>query len=702
MTNSLFVQAQLSWAQLFWPQRFRAQLLRTWWVWASVSLAGLSSAWVHPAAAGVTRIEILQRLPYAEGRSFATIGPYERFLGRVHFAVDPAAPANQAVVDLDLAPRNSQERVAFIADLEILAPVDLTQSNGTLLYDVNNRGNRVALGTFNTGGDHFLMRQGYILVWSGWIAEVLPGGERLRLDAPVATEQGRAIRGLVRAEMAPDTRVERMTITYGASNGSYEPTAAGIEQATLTWRLRERDERVLIPREQWRLDTIWNEQSGPSPLPLVECVLAGGFQPGYLYELIYEAQNPVVQGLGLAGIRDLVSHLKYDRTEQNPLLLTSGGSAAERAIGFGVSQSGRCLRMFLYDGFNADEQQRIVFDGLMPHVAGAGLGFFNHRFAAPTRHNTQHDNHLFPTDVFPFTYGDAYDSFTGRTDGLLRQARALHVVPKIMHTQTSAEYWTRAGSLVHTDPLGTRDAELPPEVRLYSIGGAQHGPGNGIPAERTTGTLPHNPTDFRPLLRALLTALNDWIRDGSEPPPSCYPRIDGGTLASWRASECGWSAIPAVRYPEVIHQPEFRDFGPEFLTHRRISLHPPAIRGEYRVLVPRNGPDNNELGMLLPPSVSVPVATFTGWNHRHPSIGAETELLSLAGGYIPFPKTAAEREAQGDPRRSVQERYASFEDYLSRYTEAARQLIADRYLLAEDLPMLIEQAHQHRPFFLSP
>ena len=654
---------------------------------------------VPPAGAAVTRIEIVERLPYAEGQSFGEVGPYERLLGRVHFAVDPAAAANASIIDLELAPRNADGLVEFSADLEILAPLDPGNANGTLLYDVNNRGNRVALGMFNGGGD-FLMRQGYIVVWSGWIVEVLPGGERLRLDAPIATLDGAAIAGLVRAEMAPDAAAERTTITYGATNGSYEPTADGLPAATLTWRLREADARVPIPRAQWRLETTWVEAEGQrGTLPLVECVLAGGFKPGYLYELIYEAQNPVVQGLGLAGIRDLISHLKYERSQRNPLMLASGEMPVERAIGFGVSQSGRCLRMLLYDGLNADEQGRLVFDGLMPHVAGAGLGFFNHRFASPTRHNTQHDNHLFPTDVFPFTYGDERDPFTGRVDGILHKARETKTVPKIVHTQTSAEYWTRAGSLVHTDPLGTRDADIPPEVRIYAIGGAQHGPGSGVPGERSSGSLPHNPTDYRPALRGLLTALVAWIRDGVEPPASRYPRISDGTLAPWQADACDWLPIPGVYYPEVINRPEFRDYGPEFLAHRRITTHPPELRGEYRVLVARCGPDNNETGVLLLPSVAVPVATFTGWNLRHPSIGAESELLSLAGSYIAFPRTAEERQVTGDPRLSVRERYARFDDYLEQYAAVAQQLIDERYLPEEDFQRLLEQAQRQRALF---
>jgi hypothetical protein len=473
-----------------------------------------------------------------------------------------------------------------------------------------------------------------------------------------------------------------------------------LRNAKLTWRLREKDPRTPIPRDRFRLEQRWVEADGErGVLPQVDMLLTGGFKPGRIYELVYEARGPVVQGLGLAGIRDLVSYLKHSSDPGNPLRRPDGKPAADRAIGFGTSQSGRCLRMLLYDGFNADEQGRIVFDGLFPHVAGAGLGFFNHRFASPTRHNSQHDNHLFPADVFPFAYGDERDPFTGRTDGLLRRARASGAVPKVFHTQTSAEYWHRAGSLVHTDPPGRRDAVIPPEVRIYAIGGAQHGPGSGAPGPKGKGQLPANPTDYRPLLRALLTALNDWVRGGITPPPSVYPRIADGTLVGWREKESGWKPLRGVRYPGVIQQPEWLDHGPEFLSKRRLTRVPPARRGEYVVRVPAYGPDNNERGMLLLPTVAVPVATFTGWNLRDSGIGAETELLSLNGAYIPFARTADERRSAGDPRPAILERYEDFDVYQEQFTAAARRLVRERYLLEEDLPALRDLAMGHRALF---
>ncbi|HEV7225174.1 MAG TPA: alpha/beta hydrolase domain-containing protein, partial [Pirellulales bacterium] len=650
--------------------------------------------------AEVVSFEVASRQPYAESRVFGERGAYEQVRGKIHFAVDPENEANGRIVDLELAPRNAEGRVEFSADFEFLAPSDLAKANGAALYEVNNRGNRTCLGQFNGGADDFLMRQGFVIVWSGWIAETLPGGDRLRLNAPTASERGEPIRGIVRAEITPNGPAERLNIAQWANQGSYPPTERGLADATLTWRLREKDPRVAIPRSQWRLEqtsVVADGQRGQ--LPLIEMVLAGGFQPGYIYELIYEAEGPLVQGAGLAGIRDLVSCLKYDRSERNPLRRPDGSSAVKYAYGFGTSQSGRCLRMFLYDGFNADEAGRQVFDGLMPHVAGAGLGFFNHRFASPTRHNSQHDNHLYPADVFPFAYGDEQDPFSGRTDGILRRAQASKTAPKVMHTQSSSEYWHRSGSLVHTDPLGLRDAEIPPEVRIYTFGGCQHGPGSGVAGPRGSGQLPGCPSDYRPLLRALLMAMDSWVREGREPPPSAFPKLSDQTLVGWREPESGWRPLAGVRYPEVIQQPEFLDRGPEFFQRRRTSIEPPRSLGHYVVRIPAYGDDDNERGALRLPSVAVPVGSFLSWNLRHLSIGGENELLSLSGGYVPFAKTAQERQAAGDPREAISERYASYADYRERFMAAAGKLAAEGYLLAEDLPRLEAAAKANEPLF---
>lgn len=684
---------------------------RTPWLLA-VALASLLSA---NARAELRSLQIIKQEAFADGMAFGDTGPYVKIIAVARFAVDPAHMRNRPIVDLNLAPRNGDGLVEFESDVYILTPKDPARGNGAIFYDVNNRGGKLALRFFNNAtssndpskpehaGDGFLFRRGYTVVWCGWIGELLPGDHRLLLRAPIATNKGTPIRGLVRYETYTDKQADELPLSAGRGNhGIYPPTKKG-EEGVLTWRMREGDERVVIPRGQWSLvrhDTAKPEQGVAATLPDIRLRVAGGFRPGYLYELICEAEGPIVQGLGFAAVRDLISFLRYDASDKNPCRKADGKPALTRAHGFGVSQSGRFLRNFVYLGFNADEKDRIVFDGLMPHVAGGGLGFFNHRFAQPTRHNGQHEGHLYPADYFPFTYGDSNDPFSKRTDGILHRLREEDpkLLPKIMHTQSAAEYWHRSGSLVHTTPLGTRDVEIPDEVRVYSFGGTQHGPASDPPAMGVGENLP-NPGDYRPLLRALLDDLDAWVKDGTKPPASVYPTIDGGTLVNGRQLTTGFPSLPNVRYPEVIQRPPCLDFGPDFAAKGIIDHEPPEVRGHYTVLVPRSGPDGNDRGTLLPPEVAVPLATYTGWNLRRREFGAEGMLVNLTGSYIPFARTKAERQKVGDPRLSIEEVYGSFAEYQKRFDAHCEEMVNKRYLLKEDAERLAKGRARLRELF---
>jgi Alpha/beta hydrolase domain len=395
--------------------------------------------------------------------------------------------------------------------------------------------------------------------------------------------------------------------------------------------------------------------------------------------LVYEGEGSLVQGVGLASVRDLISFLRHDGSDKNPLRTAAGKQAINRVFSFGVSQSGRFLRQLLHEGFNEDTQGRIVFDGLMPHVAGGGLGFFNHRFAQPNRHNGQHEDHLYPADVFPFTYGPATDPFTKKTDSILGVYQKSRTQPKIMHTQSAAEYWHRAGSLVHTDPLGTKDADIPDNVRIYSFGGTQHGPAAFPPSKGISDNYT-NFGDYRPLLRGLLTALDEWVHEDKAPPASIYPRLADGTLVAPTATATGFPKIPGVRFPTVIQQPSYNDYGPFFALKRIITIEPPKIKSDYKVLVPKGDSDGNDLGMLLPPEVAAPLGTYTGWNLRRKDVGADGALANLQGSFIPFPTT----EKSTDPRPTVQNRYGNVKIYRNDLDDACGRLIQERYLLAED------------------
>lgn len=680
---------------------------------AIVALTTLSM----PLRAELVDLKILRREPYADGKSFGDVGPFEKLVGIAKFAIDPKHPKNKIIVDLDLAPTNKQGLVEFESDVYILAPKDLSKGNGALFYDVNNRGNKLALKMFNTPDDNpFLMRRGYTIVWSGWIGELLPGEERLLLKPPVALENGQPVRGIVRFEMSSDKPVKSMPLSRREGHGSYRPTSEGLARATLTRRNLEGDPRVVVPPRLWQVKVqpmIEVKEGVAGTLPQVRLELTEGFEPGVLYELICECEGSIVQGTGFAAVRDLMTFLKYVHSPRNPLRQANGQKAFDRAYAFGVSQSGRFLRHFLWQGFNEDEKSRMVFDGLIPHVAGGGLGFFNHRFAQPTRHNGQHEDHTYPADMFPFQYGTSDDTHTykrsksvpppidgdRRTDGILQVYKESAHQPKVMHTQSAAEYWHRSGSLVHTDTERQEDAPIPVNVRIYAFGGTQHGPA-AEPLKPGIGQNLANPADYRPFLRTLLDSLDDWVRTGKEPPASVYPRFDTESLVVWRKSAQSFPRIPGVRYPSVIQQPVWADYGFGFWERGVISREPPTVnKANYSVFVPKSDQDGNDVGTLNLPDVAVPLATYTGWNLRKKEVGAENQLANLMGSYIPFARTKAQREKTGDPRVSIKECYGSFENYQNRYAEACDRLVKGRYLLAEDAKRLIEGRAKVRHLF---
>ena len=651
-------------------------------------LAMISAA--LPVQAEVLQIIVESRTPFAED-VLGKVGPYERIRGRVVYALDPNHEANKSVVDLTLAARNGEGLVEFYADFEIIAPVDKSLAKRTVLYDINNRGRRL------WGMQPFFLRHGYVTVSSGWIAEVPVDDRLLRIEAPVALgEDGVPIVGLVRAELSTDVGTNQLPL---ASRGAlaYEPVIDSLAKAELTKRRRERDIPELIPRDDWELLLVKGPQEEGSGLIEAAIEMPGGFEPGFLYDLTYEARGSVVQGAGFAAIRDFVSFLKHEESALNPLRDGNGQPLANRVIGEGRSQSGRALRMFLYEGFNTDEQGRQVFEGVMPVISGGGQGFFNHRFASPTRTANEHTGHLYPVDVFPFTYGEETDPFTNQTDSLLRRSRAQGTAPKVMHLDTTSEYWHRSASLVLTDPTGMRDTVMPDDVRVYVFGGSQHGP-SGRPSER--GQLPPNPNVYQPFLETLFVSMDKWITDGTPPPRSVYPTISAGTLVGWEALKTGWIALPSVNYPTTIQQPEPVDYGSDFAATRRIGHHPPKrTDSRYGVRVAALDADNNERGVLRMPAVSVPIATYTGWNLRSPTIGVPEALLGLAGGYLEFPKTESDRVGTGDPRRSIAERYADFDAYLAKTMRAADTLILTGYLLEEHRAGIKAVTESHRPLF---
>jgi len=410
--------------------------------------------------------------------------------------------------------------------------------------------------------------------------------------------------------------------------------------------------------------------------------IEGGFELGRIYDVVYKARDPRVVGCGLAGTRDLISFLKTEQGEANPL------RGIRVAYGWGVSQSGRFLRHFLYEGFNEDERGRRVFDGVIDEVGGAGRGSFNHRFAQASRDAEQFFNIFYPVDMFPFTDGEETDTVTGQTDALLAKAEARHVSPKIFHILSNSEYFNRAGSLIHTDPAGQRDIEPPANTRIYAIASGPHFVGPWPPAPVGGTAAPLSVLDRTPIVRALLRNLDEWVTEGIAPPASRYPKISDGTLTAPKAA--GWPSIPQVRLPPPILITYRLDFGPNW-TWGLVSFEPPHVGKPYVGLIPAVDSDGNAIAGIRLPSIQVPIATYAGWNYRAPGMGAADQLMGEAGSMYPFAPTRSQR-SKGDSRLSLEERYTSRDQYLGKIALAGRQLIAERFLLAGDLADVIDRA----------
>lgn len=610
-------------------------------------------------SAAVTRVEVTSRanLPIAD---------YESVSGKVYFAVDPKLPANRIITDIDRAPRNDKGLVEFSADMYVLKPRDLTKSNGTALLEISNRGGKAMLGTFDLAsgrelrtpqdfGDPLLFEAGYTLVWIGWEFDVPDRPGMLRLNAPVI--QG--LTGLVRSEVVVDRRATSASL---GDRAQIPYAVADPDSATLTVRDRANSPRTTIPRDQWKFSADGGQ---------VE--YAAGFEPGRLYEVVYTAKDPAVVGLGPAAVRDFISYVKQ-RGE------------VKRAIAFGISQSGRFLRTFLYYGFNADEQGRTVFDGIWAHVAGAGRGSFNHRFAQPSRDGHPLLNRFYPSDIFPFT--DEPETEGGITDAILARATKDGVTPKIFYSNGSYEYWGRAASLIHMTPDGKKDAPPAPNTRIYFIAGTQHG-ANAQPVRTVTQNLA-NPADYRFAMRALLVAMNAWITEGTAPPDSQIPRIDKDELVAPGA--LAFPKIPGVDLPKEPYFAWHLDFGPDFRTKGIVTIEPPKVGKPFPILIPQVDRDGNETSGIRLPEQMVPLATYTGWNLRDPKIGAPDVIYNMVGSYIPLARTRAEREKSGDPRASIAERYRDRDEYLSRVESATGPLIRSRLLLARDVARIKEKA----------
>jgi hypothetical protein len=639
-----------------------------------------------PVHAEVVRLTVATRSDVLAGRPFGLVGPYEKLSGTIAFEVDPQNPANRIITDLDAAPRNARGRVEFSSDFYLIKPKDPARGNGTVLYEVSNRGGKGMIGFFNFAsgsldpseaehfGDGFLLERGFTLLWVGWQFDPPRRDGLLRVHAPVAgAVAGQPIRGLVRSDFVVSETAKQASLA-DRNHIAYRVATPNDPAAVLTVRESVEGARRTIPRGEWQFT-----EDG------LGVRMAAGFEPKRIYEVVYTAANPPVVGVGPAAVRDTIARLKFGAAPE--LGLPQG--AIRRAIAFGISQSGRFLRTYLYYGFNGDEANRKVFDGVMAHVAGAGRGSFNHRFAQPSRDGHPFLNFFYPTDIFPFTDQPQRDPETGVEDGLLSHATKPEHLPSIFYTNSSYEYWGRAASLIHTSVDGTRDIPPPANVRAYLLAAGQHGVA-AFPPSRTIGQQANNPLDYRWVMRSLLVAMNRWVTDNTPPPANAVPRIADRTLVA--PDKLAFPRLPGVNVATTPHKAYRADYGPDFISKGIVSVEPPRLGSAYPILVPQVDEDGNELAGIRVPELSVPVATYTGWNLFNERSGPTGVLSSMQGSFIPLARTRADRQSSGDPRESVGERYRSRDEYLALIAKAARALVEQGYLLKDDVSRIVEQA----------
>ena len=663
----------------------------------------------------VTRFDVTLRRPLADGRPFGDTGSYEELKGRLAFAVDPDHAANRDVTDVALAPRNAAGLVEFAADVSILLPVDRGRASGRLLLDVVNRGNTVSVPNFNHAtrpvfrpgsdpdppvdvGDGFLMRHGWVVASCGWQCDLpeIPGLFRLH-GVEARAPGGAPLRGRVYVQLQAPEDVPHFLLS---DRGHLPYPAADSDEpdAVLLVRDQPDGEPEVVARGRWRFARLTGGRVVPDRRHVW---LDGGFTRGRIYHAVYTAEGAHVLGLGMAALRDCAAWLKHGAAAQGH----PAPGALRHAYAYGRSQTGRLLRTMLYWDLHVAEDGREALDGVLANVAGGMRGEFNQRFGQNSKDRPHTMAHL-----FPFT--DAPQEHAGRTGALHARLDARGRRVKVMYTNTAAEYHRGDASLIHTDPAGACDAAHGPNIRIYHFAGTEHGLGVWPPADaqpaaadpagwmersqHLRGTL-----NYGRLLRACLANLDRWVQDGIPPPPSRHPRVGDGTGVAPEALATAFARIPGARYPRHHARPRALDFGADAEARQTPTL-PPGSGPAYGSIVSAVDGDGNEVAGIRLPELQVPLATHTGWNLRHPEIGGPEQLLVFAGSTLPFPRTRGERETSGDPRRSVEERYRSRDDYLARVREAARSLAKDGDLLEEDVEVSVRFAARAWDHWLQP
>jgi len=668
----------------------------------AVAAAGALLVAAPVAEARVTHITISSTTSAFNARVFGDVGAYEQVRGTAAGELDPLDPRNAVITDINLAPRNANGKVAYTATFTLRKPVDMSRASGTMVYEVNNRGNHIleAAGFFNIGvsasnpaGDGFLYNTGNVYLWSGWQGDLVfnPAAATESVEVPVARNpDGSSVTGPTFARFVAVAGNVNTQSLPGRAPASLDTTKAKLISIAHENNVGVRTGVVEISSSDWAFANCATTPFPGTPSSTQIC-LRNGFDPNLAYELVYTAKDPLVLGVGMAAMRDVVSFFRHaSAADGNPV-----GGAIEWVIGYGISQSGRYTKNFLLLGFNEDEDGRIVWDGADPNIGGA-MGQFNIRFAQPGNIA----NIFEPGAEGPLWWADYNDKARGRgVTGLLQRCRASHTCPKIFEDFGGPEMWYGRGGVGTAGTRGNEDLPLPGNVRRYYYTGTSHGGGAGgfsVAQPALPGLmLAANPNPETETRRALFLNLIDWVTKGKKPPRSQYPRVSDGTLVPSNAKALGWPKIPGAPTPDnVINVLMDYDYGPDFRYNDQSGVMTrvvPPIKQIIPTPAAKVDEDGNEIAGVRSVLLQAPLGTYTSWNPvaSGPLKGNEG---NLAAGYIPFAMTKAARMASGDPRRSIEERYGSQEGYDCVVRHAAGQQVRKRFLLQEDADRLIAQA----------
>ena len=689
--------------------------LRTTAVAAALGAATLACAPL--ADARVTRI-IVDATASLSGQDI----PYQTITGRAFGELDPADQHNRLITDIDLAPRNANGNVEYVATFFLVKPVDLSQASGLAWHDVPNRGGRITI-TSDLRNSHDI---GISSAWQGDNA----GGTAVPANAAtlspvthsanewVKTPVLTGITGRMLGRIINRSGLNAAPLNVMGNPVPYFPADPNDNSgATLTIHTSETINGIVteggtVANADWKFCG-GGTFASPTPLtklPVMVC-MRNGFDETKLYQLVYTAKDPYVLGAGTAAFRDVQSFFRYATADDfgtpNPL-----AGAIKWAIIRGVSQSGNFTRHYIFLGMNEDESGRLVHDGAWPLIAGRRVAN-NSRWGQP-------DGVLELYQMgsegpqwwhsFPDTARDLHPG------GILTRCELTATCPKIIETFGGAEVFAlkMTTSWVGTDPKN--DIPLPDNVRRYYLPSSTHGGGNGVMDQNPPdsgvscpgtnwgrGTLRANPVPSTQLVNRMRVALRDWVMHDIAPPPSLWPQLRGPknarTLVEPTMAAMGFPhGIPGI--PDSIFLPENfvfpvfdYDWGPQFDEYNATGTPtnlPPPIKSVIKMLVPKVDADGNELGGVPTVLRDAPLATYLGWNITAGPSSAQYDgrpfhagqVCNYIGGMVPFAITKAQRLANNDPRPSLEERYGTHDGYVAAVKAAADNAACRGYLLA--------------------